>query len=276
MNIPFWKMHGAGNDFLLFNCLSPDTPVPTSEQIATWCRPHTGIGADGVILVQAPMNPEHHFFMRFFNPDGSEASMCGNGARCVARFAYDHAIAPDRMCFETAAGLIAATVQQQDVTLDMQAPQNIQLNEELSINGVLHQVDYADTGVPHVIVICPDVDTIDILRMGNAVRYHDRYAPEGTNVDFIQILENKTLRIRTYERGVEAETLACGTGVAAAAVICIKKGILQSPVEVQTAGGDSLTITLDRHCNQIRKLQLTGPAVHVFHGYIPVAHEKTC
>ena len=275
MKMPFWKMHGAGNDFIILQDTQTVPHPPTPSQIQAWCQHHTGIGADGLLLLCPPVDPANHFRMQFFNPDGKEADMCGNGARCIARFAYDQKIAPATMQFETASGTVSAHVQHQAVTLHLPPPKTIILDQTVVLHDKTLQVDYADTGVPHVVVTCPDVAAIDIRATGAAIRQHDQYAPQGTNVDFIQILDNSTLLIRTYERGVEDETLACGTGVAAAAVVALRKARVQSPVRIQTAGGDILTITATITSQTIHNLQLTGPAVHVFHGYITLPMETS-
>ncbi len=270
MKIPFWKMHGAGNDFILLNRACRNPPAyPSSEEIRTWCRPHTGIGADGLILIEPPDAPDIHFRMVFFNPDGGEAAMCGNGARCVARLAFEQGIAPASMCFSTGSGHMHATVKEASVTLDMQLPSSIRLGQELTLaDDETIQYDFADTGVPHVVVVCPDVSSVDLPRLGKAIREHANFYPDGTNVDFIEILSDGAIRIRTYERGVEAETLACGTGVAAAAVTAVCNENVSSPVHIHTAGGDTLVITAKHDAGRISKLQLTGPAQHVFQGYI--------
>lgn len=268
MKVPFWKMHGAGNDFILMDHTRSAVGPITPPQIRDWCQPHTGIGADGLIILQPPRSPQHHFRMQFFNPDGAEASMCGNGARCVARFAYDQGIAPLIMHFETGAGHMQATIKDREVTLEMPVPTTMQLGQELLLDQQLQAFDFADTGVPHAILVCPDVDLIDIIHMGSAIRRHPHFSPDGTNVDFVQILPGNHLRIRTYERGVEAETLACGTGVAAAAVVTACRGLVQAPVQVQTAGGDVLTVSVETNGNAITRLQLTGPAVYVFEGSV--------
>ncbi|MFU8781078.1 MAG: diaminopimelate epimerase [Kiritimatiellia bacterium] len=279
MSTPFWKMHGAGNDFIILNRINSSQPQPTAIRIHNWCQPHTGIGADGLILLQSANNAAHHFRMTFFNPDGGEAEMCGNGARCIARFAYEQGIAPPNMKFETAAGVISARVERNLVTIDMQIPNHIEFDQQLEIDNHPLLIDFVNTGVPHAVVICPDLAAIDIPTLGRAIRQHARYAPAGTNVDFIQIAENNTLQIRTYERGVEAETLACGTGIAAAATICILKGIITSPASIVTAGGDTLHVALEQQSSKITRLQLTGPAKHVFHGTItddPFNGNSTC
>jgi diaminopimelate epimerase len=266
MKVPFWKMHGAGNDFILLDHTRSAAWAIPPRQIRAWCQPHTGVGADGLIILQPPQSPGPHFRMQFFNPDGAEASMCGNGARCVARFACDHGIAPSNMHFETGAGHMQATVGARGVTLEMPIPTDIRIGQELRIDQLLQAFDFADTGVPHAILVCPDTDQIDILNLGSAIRRHPHFSPDGTNVDFVQVQPGNRLRIRTYERGVEAETLACGTGVAAAAVVTVCRGLVQSPVQVQTAGGDVLSVSVETKGKTITRLQLTGPAVYVFEG----------
>jgi diaminopimelate epimerase len=265
MKIPFWKMHGAGNDFVLIK--ASDSNACTKDQIRAWCRPHTGIGADGVILLLPATNAQHQFRMVFFNPDGGEAEMCGNGARCIARFAHEQGIAPSKMRFETATGVVSALVDNESVTLEMPTPHSIELDQDLEVDGQLLSVHFVNTGVPHAVVLCDDLAQRDVAGLGKTIRNHERYAPAGTNVDFVEIMGD-TLHIRTYERGVEAETYACGTGVAAAATVCMLKDMLASPVNVFTAGGDTMQVNLARDGQQITQLLLTGPAQHVFHGYI--------
>lgn len=266
-------MHGAGNDFIIVQQEDIGIANICSKQIQAWCHRHKGIGADGLLVLHTPENPENHFRMQFFNPDGKEATMCGNGARCIAMFAYEQEIAPSSMQFETQVGTITASVEGENISLDMPVPNDIRLNEELQFqkDNVLPAnmiVDFADTGVPHAVIFCPDIQDVDFKAIGPAVRYHEHYAPEGTNVDFVQLVDRQTLRVRTYERGVEGETLACGTGVLACALICIRKELARSPVELITAGGDILKVHADIQRNQIKAVRLTGPAVHVFQGIV--------
>jgi len=271
MKTSFWKMHGAGNDFIILQARTASAPSPAASQIQAWCQRHTGIGADGLLLLRPPTDPRHHFRMQFFNPDGNEADMCGNGARCIARYAHDQNLAPAEMIFETASGTVAASVQDDAVRLQMPLPRNIRLKQELILHNQTITVDFADTGVPHVVVTCPDLAAINLQTIGTEIRYHPRYAPHGTNVDWIQVVDDRTLHIRTYERGVEGETRACGTGVTAAAVVALLQGKVQSPVRIQTAGGDWLTISATFTHETFHRLELSGPAAYVFEGVLPNA-----
>jgi diaminopimelate epimerase len=267
MRIPFWKMHGAGNDFILINAmhqpLAPSLPV-----ITAWCRRRTGIGAEGLILLHPPRT-SGHFLMQFFNPDGQEAEMCGNGARCAARLACELQVAPPDMTIETAAGILRAEVLPGDggVRLHLPEPRDCSRDQPLELAGhpPLHYA-FANTGVPHAVIECEDLDRVDVDALGARIRHHVRFAPRGTNVNFITVTAPDSLRIRTYERGVEAETLACGTGVAAAAVTAVLRGRVVSPVTVCTAGGDRLLVAVDVLDGVPGRIILTGPAVHTFTG----------
>lgn len=270
MNIPFWKMHGAGNDFILINAMR-DPLMLTASVIADWCRRHTGVGAEGVILLRPP-RASGHFFMQFFNPDGGEVEMCGNGARCAARLACDLKIAPPAMRIETAAGIHQAEVlpDESGVRLELPPPTDCRINCTLEMEGQsLLRYSFANTGVPHVVIEHEDLDHLPIGTLGATIRHHPCFAPRGTNVNFVRIIGLDTLRIRTYERGVEAETLACGTGVAAAAVTAVLRGRVISPVTVCTAGGDRLLVAVAVYAGVLGPIILTGPAVYVFTGTLP-------
>lgn len=267
MNVPFWKMHGAGNDFILINAMH-EPLNPASSTIAAWCRRHTGVGAEGLILLRPP-RADGHFFMQFFNPDGAEAEMCGNGARCAARLAHDLQIAPPAMRIETAAGRLLAEVLPSDggVRLELPPPRDCHLDQPLDLEGQAPlRYAFANTGVPHAVIECNDLDRVAVDTLGAAIRHHRDFAPRGTNVNFIVVTAPGTLRIRTYERGVEAETLACGTGVAAAAVTAVLRGRVTSPVTVCTAGGDHLSVALEVRNGVPGPVILTGPAVYTFTG----------
>lgn len=266
MKLPFWKMHGAGNDFILVDDRQLAL-TPSREQIADWCRRRTGVGSDGLILLHPPQ-AGGHFRMQFFNPDGSEAYMCGNGARCAARLAHELQLAPTAMTIETAAGSVQAEILPDGrVRLELPPPQACRLDGELTRdNGETVHYAFADTGVPHAVIDCEALDTLAIREQGRAIRLHPCFAPQGTNVDFIAITGPDSLRIRTYERGVEDETLACGTGIAAAAVTAVLRGRVTSPVTVLTAGGDTLQVAFSPIDNLLSPILLTGPAVHIFTG----------
>jgi diaminopimelate epimerase len=241
-NKEFFKMSGSGNDFIFIDNLDGEIQDPRlSDHVALLCRRRTSIGADGLFLIERSASAD--FKWRFFNSDGSEAEMCGNGGRCAARFAHMKGIAGTSMSFETGAGLIHATViGSQRVKLQMTDPFDIQLDYELDMKDSSIIVSHVNTGVPHVVAFVDSLDTYPVLETGRAIRCHDRYKPAGTNADFVHVLAKNEVEVRTYERGVEDETLACGTGAVAAAVIAAGKGLVSPPVSVRTRGGERLLI----------------------------------
>jgi len=264
MNIPFWKMHGAGNDFILVDDREKTFPTEDTAWLARIGARHTGIGCDGIALIQPPT--EGDFNMRFFNPDGNEAEMCGNAARCVAKLAHEIGAAPAEMAINTVAGIVRAEMIDDDVRLHMPPPKNWQLNQSLVINGEPLPYGFVNSGVPHVVVTVEDLDACDILAIGADIRYHNDFAPAGTNANFISVTGPQSLRIRTYERGVEAETLACGTGIVASALIAAKGGLVKGPVELTAAGNDTLTVDFTLTDDGANDVTLLGPATHVFQG----------
>lgn len=253
MSVAFTKMHGAGNDFVMIDDREALFPVEDSAFVARLANRPTGIGCEGVILVRRSQVAD--FAMRFFNPDGSEAELCGNGARCVAAFAYAIGAAPSRtMRFETLAGIVAAEVHAGDtVTIAMPEPKDL-------------RDDFVNSGVPHAIVAVDDLAAVDVSGEGRRIRYSPTYAPAGTNVDFVHFAPPHSLAIRTYERGVEAETFACGTGSVAAAIIGVAKYNLSFPVSVTTSRGDTLVIDGCKNGEAFSHVTLTGPVRTVFSG----------
>ncbi len=268
MNIEFTKMHGAGNDFIMVDDREETFPVENREWMAAVGTRHTGVGCDGFILVRNSENAD--FRMRFFNPDGGEVEMCGNGARCVARFARDIGVANDVMSFETVAGILRAEVLGDDVCLHLTKPVDWSLNQTLEIDGEQIVYSMVNTGVPHVVVEVDDLAKIDLCRMGAAIRYHDEFKPAGTNANFITVTGTNSLAVRTYERGVEDETLACGTGMTACALIAGRMGKVVSPVKVTCAFGDILTVGYTLDADGASNVTLAGGAEYVFCGVIEV------
>jgi diaminopimelate epimerase len=262
-------MHGAGNDFILFDDRDgrfPDTDHAWIHQIA---RPKYGIGCEGVILIQP--SEEADFRMRFYNPDGNEVEMCGNGARCVARLAHELGAAPDRMQFDTMAGVLGAEVLGVDqIRLTMTEPKDWALNQILTLPEGPRTYHFVNSGVPHVVMETEDLSGVDLCPLGAAVRYHEDFKPNGTNVNVIQITGPDALSVRTYERGVENETLACGTGMVACGLIAGTLGRVSRPVQITCASGDVLQVDYEPTENGARNVTLTGPAVHVFQGEIPL------
>lgn len=266
--IRFVKMHGAGNDFILVDDRTGAFPAHDNLRIAALAARRTGIACEGVILVQCSSVAD--FRMVFFNPDGTEADLCGNGARCVAAFAREiGAVGSDSMTFETRAGLMRAEVLDSGlVCVRMPEPRNRRYNLQVKVKGSVIAGDSLDTGVPHFIVPCESVATVDVAKLGRELRLADDFAPNGTNVDFVQYKSPNIAIMRTYERGVEAESGACGTGAVAAAVAGVETKGLTMPVRVRCTHGCELVIDAEETAGGEKIFTLTGPVKRVFEGEI--------
>lgn len=264
----FTKMNGAGNDFVLLDNRSGDLAL-TREQIARLCDRHRGVGADGVLLLERPTNGAD-FRMRYYNADGGEAEMCGNGARCFARFANRTAGPLEKVSFETPAGLIGAELKGDLVRLEMSQPNDLRLNLKVPIGEKNFAAHYVDSGVPHVVVPVERIEEIDVRSLGAALRHHPMFAPRGANANFSEQRGPRAIAIRTYERGVEDETLACGTGVVASALIFAATNKSDGPIDVLVRGGDTLQVAFDSNGDQFSNVTLTGPADFVFDGTIEI------
>ena len=244
-NIRFFKMTGSGNDFIVIDnrslALNADL---CRDLVRRACRRKLSVGADGLILIEN--DPEVDFKWRFFNADGSEAEMCGNGARCAARFAHLKGIVDKtRLSFRTIAGIIEAEIKGERVKIRMTPPRGMALNLGLNADEQPFSLHFINTGVPHAVLFVEDeakLENTDVLRWGRAFRYHPHFQPSGTNVNFVLVRDNHHMAVRTYERGVEDETLACGTGCIASALIAAGRQLASSPVEVRTRSGEMLTI----------------------------------
>ncbi len=264
MKIAFWKMHGAANDFILADDRQLMFPAADKAWLAAVAARRTGVGCEGIILIQPSAKAD--FRMRFFNPDGGEVDMCGNGARCVARLAYDIGVAPARMRFETGAGMIEAEMVGDRVRLGMTEPKDWRLNATLQLPGGSRAYGFVNSGVPHVVMEVDDLDAVDVAKLGAAIRYHGDFAPKGANANFIQVTGGDSLRIRTYERGVEAETLACGTGMVAAGLVAGRLGRVKPPVRVTCASGDVIEVGYRLQGDTATGVTMLGPAAYVFRG----------
>jgi diaminopimelate epimerase len=262
----FTKMNGAGNDFVLIDNRAGEVRL-NRNQIAHLCDRHRGIGADGVLLLEKPSN-RADFRMRYFNADGGEAEMCGNGARCFARFANKIAGAAGKISFETPAGVISADLIGDLVTLQMTEPTDLRLNVPLRVANEDKAIHFINTGVPHVVISVLQVDDVDVRREGAAIRRHEMFSPKGANVNFIEKRGANKVAVRTYERGVEDETLSCGTGVVASAVIFAATEDTNGPIEVLVRGGSELQVGFEKTGTKFKKVTLTGPADFVFEGRI--------
>ncbi len=257
-------MNGAGNDFVLLDNRDGKLALGNAE-IARLCDRHRGVGSDGLLLVE-PAQRGADFRMRYHNADGGEAEMCGNGARCFARFAARLSGNSDAVSFETIAGVITARLLGENVELQMSEPHSLQPGTTLDLAGEKHTVHFVNTGVPHAVVFVDDLEAIDIRKLGAATRFHPHFAPRGTNANFVRQIDTQTIAIRTYERGVEDETLACGTGMVACALITHELTGAASPVRVKVRGGDTLEVAFEKAGETFKNVKLTGPADFVFEG----------
>jgi diaminopimelate epimerase len=267
MVLDFTKMNGAGNDFVLIDNRSQAIRL-TREQISALCDRHRGIGADGVILLKPSASGTADWAWDFYNRDGSTGEMCGNGARCFARFVQARTGQKTDFTFETEAGIIKARFEGERVRVSLTEPAGLKLEEQLPLAAGELTVHSLNTGVPHAVLFVPDADKAMVQELGPEIRRHPRFAPKGTNVNFVQVLGTGRIRVRTFERGVEGETLACGTGVTASALIASRVHRFGSPVKVQVQGGDQLEVSFLDKNGGFSEVQLSGPAQFVFDGRI--------
>ncbi|MEX1115042.1 MAG: diaminopimelate epimerase [Akkermansiaceae bacterium] len=275
MLLHFFKMNGAGNDFIIVD--NRDLSLSSAldaDTIAALCDRNRGIGADGLLAVE-PAQKGADFRFRYYNADGGEAEMCGNGARCFGRFtAHLGEIVLKRVTFETIAGTLAADMVGDDVRIAMSEPKDLKLNLDTEIPGLDSALHFVNTGVPHVVAFVgsPDaLDEFDVFNHGGAIRNHPDFAPAGTNANFAAVLTPDHISIRTFERGVEDETLACGTGMVASALVHHLLTGAASPIKVDVEGGETLVIGFEKAGDQsFKNVTLTGPADFVFEGEIDI------
>ena len=269
MLLEFTKMNGAGNDFIFLDNRAGKIQF-TPEQIVRLCDRHRGIGADGVMLLIPSRTGKADWAWDFYNSDGSTGEMCGNGARCFARFVQKTVGMNRDFTFETGAGVITASFHGERVTVNLTKPKDLRLNEKVMLSTGAETIHFLDTGVPHAVLYVPDADKAMVLSLGPEIRRHAHFGPRGTNVNFVQVLGPNHIRVRTFERGVEGETLACGTGVSAAAMISARVHKFASPVKVQVRGGDTLEVSFKDGGTDFDDVRLTGPAEFVFEGRVEI------
>ncbi|MBI3990153.1 MAG: diaminopimelate epimerase [candidate division NC10 bacterium] len=262
--LTFYKMSGSGNDFVLIDNRGKRLDQDPQEFARKICHRQLSVGADGLILLEPSEMAD--FKMRIINADGSEAEMCGNGGRCIARLAHMLGVANERMAFETLAGLIRAEVRGARVKLQMVKPYGLRLNLDIPISGSRYTVHSINTGVPHAILFTQDLDRAPVFELGRKLRYHEAFQPAGTNVDFVQVTGPNAIRIRTYERGVEDETFACGTGATASALIAASLGRVTSPVAVTVRSGERLTVYFEERDGTFEEVFFEGEVRLVCHG----------
>lgn len=271
--INFTKMVASGNDFVVINS-SPQSTVHSPQILAKKiCDRKFGVGADGLLLLEKSKIADVR--MRIFNADGSEAEMCANGARCVALWAKSKVTN-----IETKAGTIESSVNGDNVKIKLTDPKNVRLDIPIKINNRPLRVNFINTGVPHAVIFVEGLDKIDVVNIGRQIRYHHKFAPRGTNVDFVEVLKDNSIKIRTYERGVEDETLACGTGAVASALItnyelcrrwrhpAIRRWRITSYAKfnAQTKSGEILKVYFEKVGNNFRNVWLEGIARIVYKG----------
>ncbi len=272
----FTKMHGAGNDFVVIDDRSMNFSEHDTSKIQKISARGTGVGCEGVILIRlADAFTDCDFKMIFLNPDGSRASMCGNASRCLALFAYEKGIGGRHQRFGTDAGIIRADVLdvcegQGSVCVHMTEPKERVPLVTMNLCGGRSMACFkVDTGVPHAVWFVDDIAAVDVAGDGSFIRFAEVFAPQGVNVDFVQIVENGPSLMRTYERGVEAESGACGTGAVAAGIAMAEKLGISLPVSLRVKSGDVLVVNGQRaESGLCHSMTLTGPACKVFEGHL--------
>ncbi|MFC1480498.1 diaminopimelate epimerase [Candidatus Omnitrophota bacterium] len=265
-NIGFTKVVASGNDFIIIDNKSGELDARDfdySEMARSLCRRRLSVGADGLLVLEA--SDKASFRMRIINPDGSEVDMCGNGARCSAFYAARNGWGED-ITLETGSGVLNARVDDSSVKIKMSDPRDVKLEIKLGIGSNMMVAHYVNTGVPHVVHFVEDLQGYQVKEIGRKIREHTLFAPEGTNADFIGDIRENNAAIRTYERGVEDETLACGTGIVASAVIMGLLGYVSSPVKIRTAGGETVTVYYNLAGQKATDVYLEGTANIVCEG----------
>jgi diaminopimelate epimerase len=264
-SVPFYKMQGCGNDFVFVD--NRDTgfaPEAMADMVEPVCRKAFGVGADGMMFLDpAPAGSTLDYVWHFFNADGSRAEMCGNGSRCAARLAYLIGLAPAKHVFGTDAGPIEAVVDpdSDQVTVLLTPPKDLRLNQTIEVEQQPVTLHSVNTGVPHAVAILDAVENVDVWKFGRAIRFHKAFAPAGTNMNFVAVEGPGRLTLRTYERGVEDETYACGTGAVASAIIARELGLTGDETTITTTGGEELGVIL-----KDGKTYLRGAATLVYRG----------
>ncbi len=275
--ISFTKMSGAGNDFILIDKSSHRDIVLSNDFIQKICDRHYGVGADGLITISG--SAKYDFDMEYFNADGSTGSLCGNGARCAINFASARLGLKNKVSFLSNGARYSGEIVGDQVLFYFNEPRNMKTKFKVKAAGQLINADYIDTGSPHIVInikeivknpsnpgeFYDNINDVPVYSLGKEIRYLSEFAPAGTNVNFIDAVKGK-LFIRTYERGVENETLSCGTGSAASAILSFLKGEVKVPVTLITHGGDELIVDFKFEDGKIKELSLTGPVKTSFTG----------
>jgi diaminopimelate epimerase len=271
MQLLFKKMVGTGNDFIMIDNRKGLFPVGDKAYISRICDRRCGVGSDGVILLENSSKAD--FRMRIINPDGGEVEMCGNGSRCAVRLARDLGFfSKEEASFETIAGVLKGRISKDLVRITMGQARDIRKDIEIRIDGKPVTVYFLNTGVPHVVMFVDDVSAVDVFNWGRLIRRHEKFQPAGTNANFVQIMDKETIKVRTYERGVEDETYSCGTGTCACAIMAhLVKGTGRK-IRSVTARNENLFVDFETDTKgQPGTFYLSGPAEYVFEGTIEYA-----
>ena len=265
--IEFYKMSGSGNDFIIIDNRDLSLNVgdlPTFARLV--CQRKISVGADGLLLIEPSKTVD--FKWQFFNSDGSRGEMCGNGSRCIARYAYLKGIAPAKMSFETIAGIISAEVKNDMVKVKLTDPSSVQAIGKLIFDDCQFILDSVDTGVPHAVTFVDNLEKCTVFEWGRKIRRHDYFQPKGTNANFATVLDRHQIQVRTYERGVEDETLACGTGAVASVLAAASRGLVETPVDVIVQSGETLRIYYTKKDGRFGEIYLEGTVKIVYHGFL--------
>jgi len=268
-NICFTKAVASGNDFIIIDNKAGELDARDLDYSALakdLCRRHLSVGADGLLVLEDATDAD--FKMRIFNPDGSEVTMCGNGARCSAMYAALNGWGGEDLTFQTGAGILRASVGEGRVKIRMSDPKDIKTGIKLGIGSSIMNVNYVNTGVPHVVYLVEGLEGYPVRETGRKIREHTLFAPEGTNANFVETTEENSAFVRTYERGVEDETLACGTGTVASAIILGLLGYIAPPVNMRTKSGEELKVYYKKSGEKITDVYLEGTAGIVYEGRI--------
>lgn len=270
MQVPFSKYVGCGNDFILFDNRSESLSGISVDVIRQLCHRQEGIGADGVIFLEESGRAD--FKMRIFNADGSEAEMCGNGIRCLMKFIQELGIGGSLCTIETMQRILKLQMDHENVCVDMGDPAQVKWDVSISVGSTVFTLQLLNTGVPHAVLFVDQIDAFDLAYWGPKIRYHPFFHPQGTNVTVAAHLVNGEMSIRTYERGVEGETLACGTGATAAALAAAYVGHHFSPIRVRTRSNEILTIGFRCEHGIFSAVTMTGPAKRTYQGEVAISH----
>ncbi len=266
--IKFTKAVATGNDFIVIDNRRSVIGGRIANIAKKICDRKYSVGADGLLLLERSKKAD--FRMRIFNSDGSEAQMCGNGSRCAALFAAAKRLAPPNMSIETLAGILAASVKGSIVKVKLTDPKGMRRGFSVNIGKCAYKLDFVDTGVPHAVHFVDNIEKVKVGHLGSCIRNHPEFLPAGTNADFVKVAGPSLIKVRTFERGVEGETLACGTGSVASALMSAASKNMKSPVTVQTQGAEKLKVYFDRSGNRFNNVYLEGNAKLVFDGVIKI------